>query len=145
MSPEKYFTGAQKAAMVAAVQEAERNTSGEIRIHFDRRCQSTPLDSATGTFARLGMHKTVLRNGVLIYIALEDKKLAIIGDAGINEKVPEHFWDQIKDRMIEKFRKGEVCEGVCEAVKEAGLQLKKYFPYQKEDVNELPDDISFQK
>jgi len=145
MSPEKQFTETQKAAMVAAIQEAEKETSGEIRIHFDRHCGSSAFESATRTFARLKMHQTAQKNGVLIYVALEDKKLAIIGDSGINEKVPDNFWDKIKDRMIERFRAGEICEGVCEAVMETGLQLKQYFPYQKDDVNELPDDISFQK
>ncbi len=131
--------------MIAAIQEAEKETSGEIRIHFDRHCGSSAFESATRTFARLKMHRTALKNGVLIYIALEDKKLAIIGDSGINEKVPDDFWDKIKDRMIERFRAGEICEGVCEAVTETGLQLKRYFPYRKDDANELPDDISFQK
>lgn len=145
MSPEKYFTEAQKAAMVNAVQEAEKHTSGEIRIHFDRHCKSTAFECALQTFAQLEMHKTALKNGVLIYVALEDKKLAIIGDSGINEKVPDHFWDNIKDRMLAKFRDGRVSEGICEAVIETGFQLKKYFPYQKGDVNELPDDLSFQK
>jgi len=102
--------------MVAAIQEAEKSTSGEIRIHFDRHCGSSALESATHTFSRLGMSQTALKNGVLIYVALEDKKLAIIGDQGINEKVPADFWDNIKDRMIERFRAGEICEGVCEAV-----------------------------
>ncbi len=131
--------------MVAAIQEAEKETSGEIRIHFDRHCGSSAFESATRTFSRLKMHRTALKNGVLIYVALEDKKLAIIGDSGINEKVPDDFWDKIKDRMIERFRAGEICEGVCEAVTETGLQLKRYFPYRKDDANELPDDISFQK
>ncbi len=145
MSPEEQFTETQKAAMVAAIQEAEKSTSGEIRIHFDRHCGSSALESATHTFSRLGMSQTALKNGVLIYVALEDKKLAIIGDQGINEKVPADFWDSIKDRMIERFRAGEICEGVCEAVLETGIQLKHYFPYQEDDINELPDDISFQK
>ena len=82
--------------------------------------------------SRLGMSQTALKNGVLIYVALEDKKLAIIGDQGINEKVPADFWDNIKDRMIERFRAGEICEGVCEAVLETGIQLKHYFPYQED-------------
>ena len=145
MSPEKQFTETQKAAMVAAIQEAEKNTSGEIRIHFDRHCGFSAFESATRTFARLGMSQTTLKNGVLIYVALEDKKLAIIGDSGINEKVPADFWDGIKDRMVERFRTGESCEGVCEAVLETGVQLKHYFPYQEDNINELPDDISFQK
>lgn len=143
MSPENYFTEEQKDTMVKAIQEAEKNTSGEIRIHFENHCKKDVFECAKETFALLNMHKTAQRNGVLVYIALKDKKLAIIGDQGINEKVPDHFWDDIKNRMIEKFRAGQICEGVCQAVQATGLQLKKYFPYQSDDINELPDDISF--
>lgn len=145
LSPEKHFTSAQKEAMVAAIQEAEKNTSGEIRIHFENYCKKDVLDCAAQVFAQLKMHKTALRNGVLVYVALEDKKMAILGDAGINAKVPANFWDEIKNRMIEKFRQGQICEGACEAVQEIGMQLKKYFPCQAEDKNELPDEISFKK
>lgn len=143
MSPEKYFTQEQKDAMVAAVQQAEKDTSGEIRIHVENLCKQEVLDRAAEVFAELKMHKTALRNGVLVYIALENKKLAIIGDAGINAKVPTDFWDNIKNRMVEQFRAGKVCDGICEAVQEAGKQLKPYFPCQEDDVNELPDEISF--
>ncbi len=89
------------------------------------------------------MHKTALRNGVLIYVALQDHQLAILGDAGINAKVPDHFWDNIKNQMIEQFKAGKVCEGLCQAVLAVGQQLKTYFPCTENDINELPDDISF--
>lgn len=143
MSPAKYFTQEQKDAMVSAIQQAEKDTSGEIRIHFENHTKKEILDRAAQVFAELKMHKTALRNGVLIYIVLEDKKLAILGDAGLNAKVPANFWDGIKNRMVEKFKAGQVCEGICEAVREAGVQLKTYFPCQEDDVNELPDDLSF--
>ena len=110
---------------------------------FENHCRKNVLDRAAQVFADLKMHKTALRNGVLIYVALEDKQLAILGDAGINAKVPDHFWDDIKNNMIEKFKSGQICEGVCEAVLTAGQQLKAFFPYQADDVNELSDDISF--
>lgn len=145
MSPSKYFTSEQKDAMVAAIQQAEKDTSGEIRIHFENHTRKAVLDRAAQVFAELKMHKTAQRNGVLVYVALEDHKLAILGDAGINAKVPADFWDEIKNRMVEKFKAGEVCEGVCEAVIAAGEQLKAFFPYQADDVNELPDDISFKE
>lgn len=145
MSPSKYFTSEQKDAMVAAIQQAEKDTSGEIRIHFENRTRKAVLDRAAQVFAELKMHKTAQRNGVLVYVALEDHKLAILGDAGINAKVPADFWDEIKNRMVEKFKAGQVCEGVCEAVIAAGQQLKAFFPYQTDDVNELPDDISFKE
>lgn len=143
MSPAKYFTQEQKDAMVSAIQQAEKDTSGEIRIHFENHTKKEILDRAAQVFAELKMHKTALRNGVLIYIVLEDKKLAILGDAGLNAKVPANFWDGIKNRMVEKFKTGQVCEGICDAVREAGVQLKTYFPCQEDDVNELTDDLSF--
>ena len=143
MSPEKAFTKEQKEAMVAAIQKAEKDTSGEIRVHIENRSKIEVLDRAADVFAELKMHKTALRNGVLIYVALLDHKLAILGDAGINSKVPTGFWDSIKTNMVEKFKQGAITEGICEAVITAGEQLKAYFPYQKDDVNELPDDISF--
>lgn len=143
MSPEKQFTTEQKEAMVNAIREAEKNTSGEIRIHIENRCKKEVLDRASEVFAELKMHKTAMRNGVLVYIALEDKKLAILGDAGINTKVPSDFWNGIKNQMVEKFRAGQVTEGISEAVLKVGESLKAYFPYQKDDTNELPDDISF--
>ncbi|MDL2251731.1 TPM domain-containing protein [Odoribacter sp. OttesenSCG-928-J03] len=143
MSPEKLFTQQQKEAMVAAIQEAEKNTSGEIRIHIENHCKKEVLDRAVDVFAELKMHKTALRNGVLIYMAINDHKLAIIGDAGINAKVPEDFWDNIKNKLVESCQKGLITEGICEAVIRSGEQLKKWFPYQKDDVNELSDEISF--
>ncbi|WP_065220203.1 MULTISPECIES: TPM domain-containing protein [Butyricimonas] len=143
MSPEKSFTKEQKEAMVAAIQQAEKDTSGEIRVHIENRSKIKVLDRAADVFAELKMHKTALRNGVLIYVALLDHQLAILGDAGINTKVPAGFWDSIKTNMVEKFKQGLITEGICEAVLAAGEQLKAYFPYQEDDVNELPDDISF--
>ena len=145
MSPEKYFTKEQQQAIVAAIQEAEKNTSGEIRLHVDSRSKKDTLDRATEVFADLKMHRTAERNGVLIYLSIEDKKLAILGDAGINAKVPAGFWDCIRNNMVEKFKAGQITEGICEAIIEAGLQLKQYFPHRKDDKNELPDDISFGK
>ena len=103
MSPEKAFTKEQKEAMVAAIQKAEKDTSGEIRVHIENRSKIEVLDRAADVFAELKMHKTALRNGVLIYVALLDHKLAILGDAGINSKVPTGFWDSIKTNMVEKF------------------------------------------
>lgn len=129
--------------MVAAIQQAEKDTSGEIRVHIENHSKIKVLDRAADVFAELKMHKTALRNGVLIYVALLDHQLAILGDAGINTKVPSNFWDSIKNNMVEKFKQGLITEGICEAVIAAGEQLKTYFPYQEDDVNELPDDISF--
>ena len=144
MSPEKAFTQQQKDAMVAAIKQAEKDTSGEIRVHIENHSKIDVLDRAADVFARLNMHKTAQRNGVLIYVALLDHKSAILGDARINAKVPSDFWDSIMKNMIGKFKEGKITEGICEAVITAGEQLKAYFPYQADDVNELPDEISFQ-
>jgi len=91
------------------------------------------------------MHKTKLRNGVLFYLSVHDHKFAIIGDLGINQAVPGNFWDEIKEGMLKQFREGEFAAGLAEGILRAGQQLKEHFPYQKDDVNELPDDISFGK
>ena len=144
MSPEKAFTQQQKDAMVTAIKQAEKDTSGEIRVHIENHSKIDVLDRAADVFAHLNMHKPVQRNGVLIYVALLDHKSAILGDAGINAKVPAGFWDSIMKNMIAKFKEGKITEGICEAVISAGEQLKVYFPYQADDVNELPDEISFQ-
>ena len=91
------------------------------------------------------MHKTEARNGVLIYMAVKDHRFAIIGDAGINQKVGDDFWDSTKEKMLEQFKKGNLTEGLVEGILSSGQVLKKHFPYQSNDKNELSDDISFGK
>ena len=139
------FTEAEQQQMVAAIQQAEKNTSGEIRVHIEKKCKEDVLDHAAYMFDALEMQKTELRNGVLIYLAVEDRKLAILGDAGINQKVPINFWEEVKNTMINHFKKGAYAQGLSEGIIQAGEQLKSHFPYQKNDVNELSDDISFGK
>lgn len=143
MSPIHLFSAEQKAQILEAIRKAELNTSGEIRIHIDRRCKGDALDRAAYLFEKLGMHKTNLRNGVLFYLAVDDRKFAILGDAGINAVVGDDYWDQIKDVMAEKFREGNFTGGLEKAILMAGEQLKQHFPYSRDDVNELPDEISF--
>ncbi|MFT7157898.1 MAG: putative membrane protein [Parvicella sp.] len=137
------FTQQEQEQIVAAVKEAELNTSGEIKVHIERKCKEDVLDHAAFMFDQLEMQKTELRNGVLIYLAVGDKKLAILGDAGINMKVPKDFWDTTRDLMISHFKEGEFAEGLSGGIKLAGQQLKEHYPYQSDDVNELSDDISF--
>ncbi|MBL4593289.1 MAG: TPM domain-containing protein [Flavobacteriales bacterium] len=137
------FTDQQQQQIVAAIKEAELNTSGEIKVHIERKCKEDVLDHAAFMFDQLEMQKTELRNGVLIYLAVEDKKLAILGDAGINLKVAKDFWNSTKDFMITKFKDGKFTDGLAGGIKLAGEQLKAHFPYQSDDVNELSDDISF--
>ncbi|MDF1676409.1 MAG: TPM domain-containing protein [Vicingaceae bacterium] len=142
--PQDLFTIAQQQEIIAAIQQAEKNTSGEIRVHIEKNCKEDVLDHAAFIFDELEMQKTELRNGVLIYLAVEDRKLAILGDAGINLKVPKGFWDEIKDVMISNFKEGNFTEGLSKGIILAGEQLKKHYPHDKHnDENELSDEISF--
>ena len=125
-----------------AIAQAELETSGEIRVHIDKACDGDPVKRAIEVFEELRMHETQLRNGVLIFIAFSNQKLAIIGDKGVNELVPSNFWDSTRDVMIQLFKQGKFTEGICAAVKEAGEQLATYFPLEEGDVNELSNKIS---
>lgn len=129
--------------MEEAIRTAELNTSGEVRIHIDNKCKEDLMDRAAFIFEELDMHQTELRNGVLFYFALQNKKFAILGDGGINAKVPETFWDDIRDEMAALFKEGKFVEGLTHGVNRAGEQLKTFFPYQSDDINELPNEISF--
>ena len=139
------FSKETNAGIVSAIKEAEMNTSGEIRLHIEDKCKIDVLDQAAFIFKKLEMHKTDLRNGVLFYLAVSDRKFAILGDAGINAKVPDNFWDEIKDIMTIHFKNGEFVDGLTKGITMAGEQLKKHFPHQSDDVNELSDEISFGK
>lgn len=145
MSVHKYLTEKDKLEITNAIRVAETNTSGEIRVHLEKHCVGEVLDRAAYLFEKLEMHKTELRNGVLFYVAVEDKKFAILGDAGINQKVPEDFWESTKDVVIEKLKEGKIAKGLAGGIIKAGEQLKTHFPYQDDDVNELSDEISFGK
>jgi uncharacterized membrane protein len=125
-----------------AIAQAELETSGEIRVHIDKACDGDPVKRAIEVFEELKMHETELRNGVLIFIAFSNHKLAIIGDKGINELVPSNFWDSTRDVMIQLFKQGQFTAGINAAVKEAGIQLAEYLPLQEGDVNELSNKIS---
>ena len=138
-----YFTKEQQEDIKNAIQLAELDTSGEIKVHVENICNGDALDRAATLFKTLGMTKTSKRNGVLIYLALKNRKFAIIGDIGINKVVPENFWDNIKDEMITSFRQDKFSNGLIRGISESGKQLKKYFPHQTDDINEISDDISF--
>jgi len=138
-----FFTSEQKTRVRDAIREAERGTSGEIRVHIETGLTGNVLDRAAWIFEKIGMHATEKRNGVLFFLAVKNKEFAIIGDGGINAKVPENFWDKVKDVMQKNFRNGEFTEGLIQGILIAGNQLKEHFPYKKDDINELPDEISF--
>lgn len=143
MKVSNFFSEGEKKLISEAIKEAELNTSGEIRVHLEQSCNIDVLDCAALIFEQLGMHKTQLRNGVLFYLAVENKKFAILGDAGINAVVPENFWDGIKEEMRKNFLQNKFTEGLITGIRMAGEKLKKHFPYSMEDVNELSDDISY--
>lgn len=143
MFSKDFFTASQQEAIQASIATAELNTSGEIRLHVDDKCPGDPVAKAIQVFEKLKMHETELRNGVLIYLAVKDHKLAIIGDKGIDEVVPDDFWDAIKNDLVSRFKEGKYTEGLVEGIHASGEQLKAHFPYQTDDTNELSNDISF--
>jgi len=145
MKASSFFSKEQQAQILASVREAEMETSGEIRVHIETYLTGDVLDRAAWVFKKLGMHKTADRNGVLFYLAVNDKKFAIIGDAGINAKVHAGFWNDISELLKKNFKDGKFTEGLSEGILLAGKHLMIHFPYRKDNVNELPDEISFDK
>ncbi len=137
------FTESQKKAITDAIADAEKLTTGEIRVHIEERCKEDVMDHAAFIFEKLGMHKTKLRNGVLFYISFEDHKLAILGDAGINAVVPRDFWEVIRNNLFAEFKNGNFTTGICAAIQMAGEQLGKHFPKGVDNPNELTNEISF--
>lgn len=140
-----FLTPAQEAMLVVAIRQAETTTSGEIRVHLEEQCPTPePLDRAAQVFAELEMHRTAQRNGVLFYLAWQDRRFAVIGDAAINEAVPDDFWEVTKEVVLAQFRLENYVEGLGRGVKMVGEQLQKFFPYNAAtDQNELDDSISY--
>jgi uncharacterized membrane protein len=143
MKASSFFTREQQDQIRAAIKEAEETTSGEIRVHIETSVAGKMLDRAAWIFKRIGMHNTAERNGVLFYLAVTNRKFAVIGDEGINARVKLGFWDEVKVLLEEHFNDGKFTEGLAKGILLTGLQLKEHFPHRKNDINELPDDISF--
>lgn len=139
----KFFTPTEEERIIAAIQSAESNTTGEIRVHLEDKCKGEILKEAIKRFQKLKMHKTERRNGVIMFIAPERRQFAIYGDEGINKVVPANFWDDVRDVMLAEFKKGDFATGVCRGIEKIGEKLKVYFPGTHDDINELPDDISY--
>lgn len=137
------FNDEEQQRIRGAIESAEQNTSGQIRVCIEKTCSEDVLDRAAKYFHQLDMHKTRLRNGVLIYVATVDRKFAIIGDAGINKVVPAGFWDSTKEQMLAQFKYGDLVEGIVTGLKIAGESLKKFFPHQSSGSNEISDDVAF--
>ena len=145
MSVRNFFTTQEKEDITIAIKNAELDTSGEIRVHVENTCKGEVKDQAAYLFEKLEMQKTEQRNGVLFYLAIKNRKFAILGDVGINQVVADDFWDDIRNHMLNHFRENNFVDGLVEGITMAGQQLKNHFPYQKDDVNELSDEISFGK
>ncbi|MFC5410493.1 TPM domain-containing protein [Larkinella bovis] len=143
MSAINLFTAEEQQQIIQAIRSAELETSGEIRVHLEQHCP-TPnvMDRAVQVFRQLGMEQTAQRNGVLFYLATDDRKFAVLGDEGINRVVPADFWETTKDIMRENFRQRQFTTGFCQGIERAGQQLRQFFPRLEDDSNELSDEIS---
>jgi uncharacterized membrane protein len=140
----KFLSKEQEASIVESISQAEKETSGEVRVHIEKTCpHESPTERAKEVFAELEMHNTEQRNGVIIYVAHKDRKVAIWGDEGIHEKVGQNFWDDELKLLLKYFKAEDYETGLSEVVLKVGHKLKEHFPYQKDDINELPNEISY--
>ncbi len=139
---EDFLTADEEQEIVRAILEAEKNTSGEIRVHIEGHTRLEPMDRAIELFQILKMNNTKQENGVLIYVAVNDRKFAIYGDQGINKVVPTNFWDATKNEIQEEFIKGKFKEGIVKGILKAGKELKRFFPWNQNDTNELSNEVS---
>ena len=139
---ENFLSAEEEQEVIQTILKAESHTSGEIRVHLESSCQDDHFKRAKTVFHLLKMDNTKDENGVLIYIAVCDKKFAIIGDKGINKVVPQDFWKSTKDQIQAQFQKGNFKQGIIDGVLSAGKELETHFPWQHGDENELSDEIS---
>ena len=139
---EDFLSKEDEQEIVEAIRVAEKNTSGEIRVHIEQTTSKVPFDRALEVFHELKMDETQLKNGVLFYFAVADKGFAICGDKGINDVVAPDFWDCTKNKMVEQFKSGNFKQGIVDGILSAGEQLKKHFPWSENDTNELSNEIS---
>lgn len=142
---DKFLSDAEKEEITRAIRRAESSTSGEIRVHIEYRCPGDALRRAEEVFELLGMANTSEKNGALVYIAVGDRKLAVIGDSGIDRRVRPEFWQQIERQIESEFAQGRFCRGICLGVELLGEKLKELFPRRPDDANELSDEVSFGK
>ena len=139
-----FFTGEEQRLISNAIREAERATSGEVRVYVESRCSyMDAIDRAIEIFGKMGMHATAERNGVLVYVAIKDHQLAILGDEGIHKKVGNEYWRNEVEKMIRDFNRDNYAEGIAGCVKDIGQALQHHFPYTDKDRNELSDEIEF--
>ena len=141
-SVEAFLTDAEEISIISAIENAERASSGEIRVHIENSTEKPTLERAKEVFLYLKMDLTKLHNAVLFYVAVDSKQFAIIGDTGIDERVPDNFWEDAKDIVLKYFSKNQVAKGLEEGILKVGEQLQEFFPYQIDDQDELPNTIS---
>lgn len=139
---EDFLTKEDEQAIVDAIRMAEKNTSGEIRVHIENTTSIDAYERAMEVFHELKMDETELQNGVLIYLAVKDRHFVICGDKGINDVVQADFWNCTRDIMVAEFKKGDFKQGLIDGIARAGEQLQKHFPWQEGDTNELSNEIS---
>lgn len=143
--PRQFFSEAEQQQLVTAIQNAEKRTSGEIRLFIESKCKYIDaLDRAKEIFGNLKMHETAQRNGTLIYLAMDDHQVAIFGDEGIHQKVGTKYWTEELEKIISIFKTYKLVDGICTAIADLGEVLHTYFPFNEDtDKNELPDEIVF--
>ena len=140
----QFFSPEEQRLIVTAIQNAERCTSGEVRVYIESRCSYVDaLDRAIELFAQMGMHATEERNAVLVYVAIKDHQLAIFGDEGIHRKVGSEYWNEEVRKMIRDFNRDDYAKGIAGCVEDIGQALQQFFPYTEKDTNELSDEIQF--
>lgn len=143
---QSFFNAEEEKRMVEAIRFAEIQTSGEIRLFVESKCRFVnPVDRAIELFGELNMHKTKDRNGVLLYIAIKDRQMAIWGDEGIHERLGQEFWQKEVSEILSEFHQQHYVDGICKILGDIGIALKQNFPYEREDINELSDLIIFGK
>lgn len=139
---ENFLSASEEEAIVAAIRDAEKNTSGEIRVHIENTCNNDVFEHAMEVFHYLKMDNTKEQNGVLIYVAVSKKEFVIYGDKGINEAVGNDFWNSTKDTIANHFKNGEFAKGIIKGVENAGEELSRYFPWMHGNEDELDNSIS---
>lgn len=144
MPAKDFLSEKDEKRIIQAITDAEKFTTGEIRVHIEYRCKKDPLERAKAVFAELEMHKTDARNGVILYIATDDRKVAIFGDEGISEQVEEDYWQDEIDKLIAEFKQGNFAKGIASVVSSIGEKLKRFYPSDGSDPNELDNEITFE-
>ncbi|MGZ5442637.1 MAG: TPM domain-containing protein [Thermoanaerobaculia bacterium] len=144
MRQKEFLAALDRQQIVEAIGTAERMTSGEIRVHIQPKARGEIRHAAERTFERLGMTKTKERSGVLLFIACEEQRFVILGDSGIDARVPAGFWDEIASRLHDRFQQGDFTAGIVDAIHSAGEELKEYFPRAHDDANELANEINIE-